>query len=84
MATIVSEVGDLNNYRSARQLIKLAGLNLEEEEGNFDFAHPPHQVQGFFAAQFVGRSMAVGVQIAMAAKKVTFVGDVPDDFARSS
>lgn len=30
VATIVSEVGDLNNYRNARQLIKLAGLNLVE------------------------------------------------------
>ncbi|WP_333871791.1 IS110 family transposase [Desulforamulus putei] len=30
VATVVSEVGDLSNYRSARQLIKLAGLNLVE------------------------------------------------------
>ncbi|WP_279233516.1 IS110 family transposase [Desulfofundulus thermobenzoicus] len=30
VATIVSEVGNLNNYRNARQLIKLAGLNLVE------------------------------------------------------
>jgi|GEM_PF-2013265 len=30
VAAVVSEVGDLSNYRSARQLIKLAGLNLVE------------------------------------------------------
>lgn len=31
VATIVSEVGNLDNYNSARQLIKLAGLNLVEK-----------------------------------------------------
>jgi len=30
VAAVVSEVGDLSNYRSARQLIKPAGLNLVE------------------------------------------------------
>ncbi|WP_018085678.1 IS110 family transposase [Desulfurispora thermophila] len=35
VATIISEVGNLDNYNSARQLIKLAGLNLvENSSGN--------------------------------------------------